>query len=93
MDNFIGIYGICISTIFISSHHLNQLLRVFEASHNIRFLLFYIDLPLDAICAVCHQFGLLSTDLHLICGDYKPGLLVPSLSQLDYLGHRQTTGW
>ena len=27
---------------------------------------FYLDLPLDVIGAVCHQFSLLSTDLHLI---------------------------
>ena len=31
----------------------------------------YLDLPLDAIGAVCHQFGILSTDLHLIpCADF-----------------------
>ena len=26
----------------------------------------HLNIPLDAISAVCHQFGLLSTDLHLI---------------------------
>ena len=34
-------------------------------------LSFHFDLPLDAISAVCHQFGLLSTDLHpMLCADF-----------------------
>ena len=35
---------------------------------------------LDAIGVVCHQFGLLITDLHLIpCQDFLLGLLAPAL--------------
>ena len=50
-------------------------------------------LSLDAIGAVCHQFGLLCTDLHLIpCAGFV-GLLAPALPQLEHLCHRQTTDW
>ena len=37
-----------------------------EACNGTKPLPFHFDLPLDAICAVYHQFGFLSTDLHLI---------------------------
>ena len=46
----------------VLSHHLKQLRK---ACYSTQFLPFYHDLPLDAIGSVCHQFGLLSTDLHL----------------------------
>ena len=40
----------------------------------LKLLAFYLNLPQDAIGAVCHQFGLLSTGLHLIPCDVKSGL-------------------
>ena len=40
--------------------------NVFEACYNMQLLAFHLNLPLDAISAVCYQFGLFSTDLHLI---------------------------
>ena len=48
------------------SHHLKQLLQVLEACYSAQILSFYLYLSLDAIDTVCHQFGLLRTDLHLI---------------------------
>ena len=36
------------------------------ACNGIHLLSFHLDFPLDATVAVCHQFGLLSTDLHLM---------------------------
>ena len=51
-----------------------------------------------AIDTVCHQFGLLRTDLHLIpCAGFLSRLsnraLVPALPQLEQLYHRQTADW
>ena len=63
------------------------------------FCFFYLYLSLDAIGTVCHQFGLLRTDLHLIpcvetfCRDFLLELLVPALPQLEHLCHRQTADW
>ena len=39
--------------------------EVLEAYYDTQLLRFYLNLPQDAISAVCHQFGLLDTDLHL----------------------------
>ena len=52
----------------------------------------------DAIGVVCHQFGLLSTNLHVLswadyCRDFELGLLVPALPQLERLCHRLTADW
>ena len=45
--------------------------NVFEACHCTQQLFFYLDHPRDAIDTFCHQFGLLSTDFHLIlCADF-----------------------
>ena len=40
--------------------------RVFEACYSTQLLPFYLHLSLDAIGTICHLFGLLDTDLHLI---------------------------
>ena len=40
--------------------------KVLEACYSAKLLSFYLYLSLDAIGTVCHQFGLLPTDLHLI---------------------------
>ena len=40
--------------------------KVLEACYSAQLLSFYLYLSLDAIGTVCHQFGLLCTDLHLI---------------------------
>ena len=40
--------------------------KVLEACYRTQLLSFYPFLSLDAIGAVCHQFRLLGTDLHLI---------------------------
>ena len=37
-----------------------------DACYGTEFLSFHLDLPLDAVSAICHQPDLLSTDLHLI---------------------------
>ena len=44
------------------SHHLKQLL---QGTWSTQLLPLYLYLSLDAIGAVCHQFGLLGTDIHL----------------------------
>ena len=59
---------------------------------------FYLNLPLDAIGIVCHQFCLLSADvpsytLCTFCRDFQIGLLVPALYQLSHLCHRQIADW
>ena len=48
------------------SHHLNQLCWGTQGFYGTHILPFYLNLPSDAIGTVCHQPGLLSTDLHLI---------------------------
>ena len=48
------------------SPHLKELLRGSYSFYGTKCLPFYLYFPLDTIGAVCHQFGLLSTDLHLI---------------------------
>ena len=40
--------------------------KVLEACYSAQLLSFYLYLSLDVIGTVCHQFGLLCTDLHLI---------------------------
>ena len=45
---------------------LDNYSKVFEACYSTQLMSFHLDLPLAAISAVCHQFGLLSTDLRLI---------------------------
>ena len=50
--------------------HLKQLSKVLEACYSIKLLPFYLYPSLDVIGAVCHQFGLLRTDLYLVpCAD------------------------
>ena len=44
----------------------NNYSKVLEACYSTQLLPFYFYLSLDAIGTVCHQFGLLRTDLHLI---------------------------
>ena len=44
----------------------NNCSKVLEACYSAQLLSFYLYLSLDAIGTVCHQFGLLRTDLHLI---------------------------
>ena len=39
---------------------------MFEACYSTKLLSLHLDLPLDTIISVCLQFGLLSTDLHLL---------------------------
>ena len=39
---------------------------MFEVCYSTQLLSFHLDLPLDAVSAVCHQLGLLSTNLDLI---------------------------
>ena len=53
------------------TYHLNNCSEVLEACHGIQLLPFNLELPLVAIFAVCHQFGLLSTDPDIIsCADF-----------------------
>ena len=47
------------------SHHLIESILIF-----LPFLSFFRDLSLDATGAVCHQFGLCYTYLHLYCADF-----------------------
>ena len=45
--------------------------EVLDACNGTQRVSFNLCLPADGIGAVCHQFGLLSTDLHLIpCADF-----------------------
>ena len=61
------------------SHHLKQLLQGTWSCYSAQLLSFYVYLSLDAIGTVCHQFGLLRTDLHLIpCSGFP---------QLEHLCH------
>ena len=58
--------------------------RVLEACYYAQLLPFYLDLSVDVIGVVCHQFGLLNTDLHhMPCAGFvktfKPGLLIHAL--------------
>ena len=50
--------------ITVWGHHPKQLLQ--GTLNSTQLLSFYFYLSLDVIGAVCHQFGLLCTDLHLI---------------------------
>ena len=44
---------------------------VLEACYSAQLLPFYLYLSLNAIVAVCHQFGLFCTDLHLkLCAGF-----------------------
>ena len=58
---------------------------------------FYLDLLLDVIATVCHQFGILSTVLHLIlCAgfvDFQLRILVLAPSHLEYLCNRRIADW
>ena len=53
-------------TLWLGAVILNNCFKVLEACYSAQLLLFYLYLSLDAIGTVCHQFGLLRTDLHLI---------------------------
>ena len=44
----------------------NNCSKVLEAFYSTQLIPFYLYLSLDAIGTVCHQFGFLGTDLHLI---------------------------
>ena len=60
-----------------------------KACYITQLLPFYLDVPLDGIGAVCHQFDLLSTDpSYTLCWlywDFQLGFLVPALLQLQHL--------
>ena len=63
--------------------------------YGIQILPFYLNLPQDAIGTVCHQSGLLSSDLHLIpctgfIGEFQLEPLIPALPQLEHVCHRQS---
>ena len=47
----------------------------------------------DVTGGVCHQFGLHSTYVNVICRDFELGLLVPALPPLEHHCHRQTADW
>ena len=57
-----------------------------------------LNLSQDAICTVCHQSGLFSTNLpsYTLCRFYRDsqlGLLIPALPQLEHLCHWQSPDW
>ena len=54
--------------------------KMLEACHSAQLLPFYLYLSLDTIRAVCHQFGLLGTDLHLIFVQVLSRLSIRTLS-------------
>ena len=50
---------------------LGQLFKIVTAHFSTKLLFFHFYLPLSAISAVCHQFGIASTDLHFLsCADF-----------------------
>ena len=55
--------------------HLDR--GILEACYNIQLLPFCLHLSLDAIGAVCHQFGLLGIDLHLIPTGHRSKVIGP----------------
>ena len=51
--------------------HQLQLIPVLEACDSLKLLSIYFDLCVDAAGVVCHQLGLLRTDLHAVgCGGF-----------------------
>ena len=42
-------------------------LKILEACDCLKLLTVYFDLLVDAAGVVCHQLGLLGTDLHAVC--------------------------
>ena len=77
----------------------NNYSKVLEACYSTQLLPFCIYLSLDAIGAVCHQLGLLGTNIHLIytlcrfSRDFLLGLLALALPKLEHLCHRHTADW
>ena len=55
--------------------------QIFKATDGLHFLAVFGDISAGAICALCHQPGLLCTDLHAICH----GGLFKVIYQLDQL--------
>ena len=50
----------------VLSHYLKNCSKAIEACSSTKIMSFDLDLALNAISAVCHQFGLFSIDLQLI---------------------------
>ena len=54
---------------------INNLAQVFEACDCLKLLSIHFDLCVDATGVVCHQLGLLDTDLHAVgCGGFVESL-------------------
>ena len=64
-----------------STSGLNPLSQIFEAMDGLQFLVVYGNVSADAIGVICHQLGLLCTDLHAMCC----GGLFKVIYQLDQL--------
>ena len=67
--------------------------RYAKLCYGTQLLPFHLNLRLDSIGAVCHQFGLLSTDLIIYLKKFSRDFLVPALPQLEHLCHCQTADW
>ena len=71
--------------------------RYLEACDSLKLLSIYFDLCVDATGVVCHQLGLLDTDLHAVgCGDCQDAqLILPVLLPLllSHRCHQQSGDW
>ena len=70
---------------------------VLEASDSLKLLSIYFDLCVDATGVVCHQLGLLGTDLHAVgyeCLVETLTLILPVLPLLrNHRYHQQNEDW